>query len=197
MTNLGQSGKQYWQQELQNMLGIQSGAMQPTDLPEFKGMANQFNAQSDQGMNRLIQQMGQRGITGGAAAGVINQGQENNMQGLLKMIQGIFANSNQRGTQAAGAGMDWEKFKQNLNAMMAMNYQKQHDQRQQAHQAQNMDFAKMGLNTIAGAFSGGLMQPGNTGTTAGASGVANGGGNADWYNRTYNNPQTSNYLQGW
>lgn len=112
-TGFGKMGKQYWQNELQNMLGIQSGSMLPTDLPEYKGMANMYNSQSNQAMNRAVQTMGQRGITGGAAGQYLSNANETNMANLLKMIQGIYQNANQRGAQAANTGLEWQKYLQN------------------------------------------------------------------------------------
>lgn len=185
----GMMGKEYWQNELQKMLGIQSGATKPTDLPEYKGMANQYNAQSDKELSRIIQQMSQRGITGGAASGVIQNAQDNTNQNLLKMIQGLYQTANQRGSQAANAAIDWRKMM--LNYDLANDAQK--SQQQMSKMKMITDLVRGGMGMAVGGMTG----MGGAGATTAGTGAAFGGGNADWYNQMYNNPQTDKYLQGW
>lgn len=176
--SFGKMGKQYWTNELQNMLGIQSGNMLPTDLGEYKGMANMFNTQANQNMNRAVQTMGQRGITGGAAGQFLSNTNESNMANLLKMIQGIYQNANQRGTQAANTGLDWTKFWENYKLE-----QQKLDMAHDAQKAQNRqnDFGqwataiKTAMAMAAAPFTMGASTaaiPSNTGGVGGVSDLA-------------------------
>ena len=184
MNPWAQSGRQYWQNELKNMLGIQSGATQPTAFPEYKGMANQYNAQSNQELSRIVQQLGQRGITGGAAAGVMQNSQNNTNQNLLKMIQNMYQSSNQRGGIAADKGIDWQKFLMNYELMS----DQQKAQNRQAGFGQWMGVGKTVASMIAGAMPGGM---GGAALGAGAGGGGTGGvtstpgGLSDYYNKMY------------
>lgn len=170
-TGFGKMGKQYWQNELQNMLGIQSGSMLPTDLPEYKGMANMYNSQSNQAMNRAVQTMGQRGITGGAAGQYLSNANETNMANLLKMIQGIYQNANQRGTQAANTGIDWLKFMLNYD----LNSDQQKAQNRQTDFGQWASAIKTAMAMAAAPFPMGASTaaiPSNTGGVGGVSDLA-------------------------
>lgn len=94
--------QRYWKDELRNMMAIKSGKMSPTDLPEFKRMTSLANTQSDQSLQRMIQMLGQKGITGGAAGQAISTAQTGANQNILKVIQDIYSQANQRGNNAAG-----------------------------------------------------------------------------------------------
>lgn len=203
-SQFGTMGKRYWKNELQNMLNIQSGAIQPTDLPEYKSMANQFNAQSNKVLQNMLRQLSQRGIVGGAAAGAIANADESTKQGLLQMIQNMFQSANQRGTQAASQGIDWDKFLTQRN----LDYNKMGQQwyemltrlaeaRKNRHAQESIANTQMWQNIIprlmgiaAAPFTGGMslaatlpaigsMAGGNSG------GITGTGGLADWYTKTY------------
>jgi hypothetical protein len=178
-TGFGKMGKQYWQNELQNMLGIQSGSMIPTDLPEYKGMANMYNSQSNQAMNRAVQTMGQRGITGGAAGQYLSNANETNMANMLKMIQGIYQNANQRGTQAANTGLDLMKFWENMKLeqqKLDMAHDAQKSQNRQNDFGQWAQVIKTAMAMAAAPFTMGASTaalPTNTGGVGGVSDLAN------------------------
>lgn len=177
--SFGKMGKQYWTNELQNMLGIQSGNMLPTDLGEYKGMANMYNTQSNQAMNRAVQTMGQRGITGGAAGQYLSNANESNMSNLLKMIQGVYQNANQRGAQAANTGLDWSKFMQNLlleKEKLAMMGDAQKAQNRQNDFGQWAQVIKTAMAMAAAPFTMGASTaaiPSNTGGVGGVSDLVN------------------------
>ena len=176
----GKSGKEYWQNELQNMMGIKSGETQPWELPEFKAMAGSYNSQADNNLNNIIRQLSQRGIQGGAASGVINNAVDTNSSNLLKIIQAIFQQAGQRGGIAADKGLDWQKSQEQLWAQL-------HGMRKQEDQANNrfwMELASKGAAAAAGAMAGGAG--GGAGAAGGqAGGMAGAGGMADspyWLN---------------
>jgi hypothetical protein len=102
VTGPTQQAKQYWLNQLNESYGIQSGAKNPTELPVFKQMANQYNTQSDKGMDQLVQMLGQKGILGGAAGGAIGNAELAQKEGLLKMIQSMYSRADERGNVAAG-----------------------------------------------------------------------------------------------
>lgn len=148
MSILGKTGRQYWQDELSNMMGVKSGQMLPQELSEFKGMANMFNAQTNDQMSNIVRMLSQKGITGGAASGAITGADENAKSGLLKMIQNIYGQVNARGGQAANVGMDWDKFMLGL-------YNNMHQARQQNDLAKKSMWLNFG-KALAAAGAGGL-----------------------------------------
>lgn len=179
--NWGKAGREYWQNELQNMIGVKSGNTAPWELPEFKAMAGSYNSQANNNLNNIIRQLSQRGIQGGAASGVINNTVENDRSNLLKMIQSIYAMANQRGGIAADKGIDWQKF--------VMNY----DLASDAQKAQNRqtDFnqwsgaIKTAMAMAAAPFTGGASMAAAAPTGGQAGGITGSGGLADWYNKMY------------
>ena len=52
--NWGKAGREYWQNELQNMIGVKSGNTAPWELPEFKAMAGSYNSQANNNLNNII-----------------------------------------------------------------------------------------------------------------------------------------------
>ena len=180
--NWGKAGREYWQNELQNMIGVKSGDTAPWELPEFKAMAGSYNSQANNNLNNIIRQLSQRGIQGGAASGVINNTVENDRSNLLKMIQSIYAMANQRGGMAADKGIDWQKF--------LMNYDLASDQ--QKAQNRQTDFnqwagaIKTAMAMAAAPFTGGASMAAAVPSIGGeAGGVAGTGGLADWYKKMY------------
>jgi len=171
-TGFGKMGKQYWQNELQNMLGIQSGSMLPTDLPEYKGMANMYNSQSNQAMNRAVQMMGQRGITGGAAGQYLSNANESNMSNLSKMIQSLYQQANQRGTQAANTGLDLMKFWENFKFAKERFYAQQDQADEMAKAAQTQGYINLAKSLMG--MGAGAMAGMGSGSGGGASGGVGG-----------------------
>lgn len=174
--------KSYWQNELANMSGIQQGNMTPMELPEFKGMQSTWNANMDNILQNAIRQLSQSGVQGGKANQLLSSLGSADQSGLLKMIQAIYGQANQRGTQAANTAFDWKKF--------MMNYDLQSD----AQKAQNRqtDFGQwMGAIKTAAGMGLGAM------TGFGGQGAGYQTQMQDYYNRTYNNPQSSSYYQGY
>ena len=179
--NWGKAGREYWQNELQNMIGVKSGDTAPWELPEFKAMAGSYNSQANNNLNNIIRQLSQRGIQGGAASGVINNAVDTNQSNLLKMIQAIYQQANQRGGMAADKGIDWQKFQQQMWA--------------QQHQANKIaDATKSGqmfnmLKSLTGMGAGALAGMGGSGgggaSGGAAGGLAGSGGLADWYTKKY------------
>jgi hypothetical protein len=98
----GLQAKAYWLRQLEEAQGLQSGTTQPTDLPIYKQMASQYNAQSDKGLDQLIQTLAQRGITAGGAGGAIGSAELAQKQGILNLIQSMYKRADERGNIAAG-----------------------------------------------------------------------------------------------
>jgi len=169
--NWGKAGREYWQNELQNMMGIKSGDTAPWELPEFKAMAGSYNSQANNNLNNIIRQLSQRGIQGGAASGVINNTVENDRSNLLKMIQSIYAMANQRGGMAADKGIDWQKFLMNYD--LASDQQKA--QNRQTDFNQWMQGGKTAMAMAAAPFTMGASMGAagqSTGGMAGAGGLS-------------------------
>lgn len=180
--NWGKAGREYWQNELQNMMGIKQGNMAPTELPEFKGMQSMWNSNMNNVLQNAIRQLSQSGVQGGKANQTLNALGQANQSGPLKMIQDIYNQVNQRGGVAADKGIDWTKF--------ILNYDLQSD----AQKAQNRqtDFGqwataiKTAMAMAAAPFTGGASMaaaaPMGGGQTGGVAGT---GGLADWYKKMY------------
>lgn len=102
LTKEQKSARSYWRDQLAAIRGLQSGNTSPWETPEFKAVSNRINTQGNQQISNALQQLGQRGITGGAAAGYLNNAQEGLNNNLLNVIQGIYQRMNQRGDAVAG-----------------------------------------------------------------------------------------------
>lgn len=179
--NWGKAGREYWQNELQNMIGVKSGNTAPWELPEFKAMAGSYNSQANNNLNNIIRQLSQRGIQGGAASGVINNTVENDRSNLLKMIQSIYAMANQRGGMAADKGIDWQKFLMYYD--LASDAQKA--QNRQTDFGQWATAIKTAMAMAAAPFIGGASKAATAPTGGQAGGITGSGGLADWYTKTY------------
>lgn len=103
LTSYQNQARRYWQDQLRRAAGIQSGAIPITTDPEFKAQAGQFNSQSFKGLQQVLQMLGKKGITGGAAGQPITQMKTDQNTGLLKLIQDIMRQSETKGAQAANA----------------------------------------------------------------------------------------------
>ena len=180
--NWGKAGREYWQNELQNMIGVKSGNTAPWELPEFKAMAGSYNSQANNNLNNIIRQLSQRGIQGGAASGVINNAVDTNQSNLLKMIQAIYQQANQRGGMAADKGIDWQKFLMYYD--LASDAQKA--QNRQTDFNQWMQGGKTAMAMAAAPFTMGASMAAAVPSIGGeAGGVAGTGGLADWYKKMY------------
>jgi hypothetical protein len=173
----GKSAKSYWQNELNNMLGIQQGNITPTELPEFKGMESMWKTGSNDQMQNLVRMLSQSGVQGGKANQAINAVGQGNENGLLKLIQNIYGQANQRGAQAANTGLDWQKYMTNLWA----NQHAQGQQMDMAKKAQLFNYLKTGMAMAAAPFTGGTSMAAAGGGVGDVGGLAGSGGMTDWY----------------
>jgi len=101
LTREQRTARAYWRDELAKIQGLQSGNTAPWETPEFKSIANRVNTQGNQQISNTLNQLGQRGITGGAAAGYLNNAQSGINSNLLNVIQSIYQKMNQRGDMVA------------------------------------------------------------------------------------------------
>ena len=142
-------GQQWWKQEMAKMLGIGTGAIQPTDLPEYKGLAQNMQTMGNQQNQNMLRQAIGQGIGGGSLATLLQGGNENIMKQLLAAIQQTYGQAQQRGAQGASTMLDWEKFQrqqQLQHLAMQLQAMAQRNAQQGTNQYRNlslgMDLAK-------------------------------------------------------
>jgi hypothetical protein len=144
-------------------------------------MAGSYNSQANNNLNNIIRQLSQRGIQGGAASGVINNAVDTNQSNLLKMIQAIYQQANQRGGMAADKGIDWQKFQQQM-------WSQQHQANKIADATKSGQMFNM-LKSLTGMGAGALAGMGGSGgggaSGGAAGGLAGSGGLSDWYMKMY------------
>jgi len=182
--NWGKAGREYWQNELQNMMGIKQGNMAPTELPEFKGMQSMWNSNMDNVLQNAIRQLSQSGVQGGKANQMLSSLQQGNQSGLLSLIQNIYNQVNQRGGVASDKGIDWQKFLMNYD--LASDAQKAQNRQTDFNQWAGGIKTAMAMGAAAAPMGGGLSMaaaaPMGGGQTGGVAGT---GGLADWYKKMY------------
>jgi hypothetical protein len=163
-------GEEFWNQELKKYTGIQSGALQPQELPEFKSMYQSLMEAGNQQLQRLYKEASMRGIQGGALEQLMKQAQEQINKGALGWIQNMYQVANQRGGQAATGAQNWWLQRTNL-------LQQLDAQRKQSHDMKQLAWANFGMNALkqAGTAAAGAMAGGMGGAEAAGAGASGGG----------------------
>ena len=149
-------GEEFWNQELKKYTGINSGAIQPQELPEFRNMYQALMQVGNQQLQNLYKNAVARGIQGGALEQLMQQAQDNLAKGSLSWIQNMFQTANQRGGQAAKIGQDWWLQRTQLIEQLKAQRDRQQFLKQMGWAQFGLDATKQGASAAAGAIGAGM-----------------------------------------
>ena len=191
-------GEEFWNQELKKYTGINSGAIQPQELPEFRNMYQALMQVGNQQLQNLYKNAVARGIQGGALEQLMQQAQENMNKGALSWIQNMFQVANQRGGQASTGAQNWWMQRQQLSQQLKAQRDRQHFLKQMGWAQFGLDATKMGAGAAAGAMAGGMTEMPTTPTSGSspgftAPGATTGYGSAGSLNAPWLNYDWSSY----
>ena len=190
-TPLGRLGRMFWRNQLQDMMDLRSGRMTPQEMPQFKQFAQAMQTLGQNQTNQAMQQGMGRGLQGGALGQFLSGADENMKKAILHGINNMYSQTQQQGAQAAGVGMDWQKFREQLKqGYQGMNLNWDMMKEQQDFAARNDQWNQiMQVLQKVGQFGTGIMGmiPGSS------SGSAFGSGGAS---NAFQDPVYQNYVQG-
>jgi hypothetical protein len=149
-------GADIWSQMLKQAQGLQSGNINPWELPEYKQYQQQYQDWMDKFMKNLYSQASAKGMNPGA---VMQQLKDQIPQQLGKAMQDFTTQAYGRVLPTAQGGI------KNFNDMLNQWMQKQQldFQKNQASQQNTMGWAKTGIGALTGLV--GALIPGGPGGT--------------------------------
>lgn len=161
------NAKSWWQNELEKMMGIQSGEMTPWQFPEFKNAEAAMQKSNTKNFANLYNMLAKRGVQGGPMSQILSNYEEGNRTNPLQLIVNWYNQAYQRGGEASKQGLDWKKYQNSL----AMQWKQMHN----ANQGSSIGGIASGLGGLLGMMMGGPAG-GGIGSMLGSLGGLFGGG---------------------
>ena len=173
-------GNQMWGDFMKQIQGIQSGAVSPQELPQFKQMQTYLEKIGQTADQNLMRELTARGVTGGALEQAMRQSQEQRQMQMGNIINQMYGQVGQMVPQVAQQGMDpfWK--------MMQL-----WSQRKGQHSRENLIKTQMWMEGIGkGLQAGASAVAGGMGAAGGSTGAAPMGGSSSMSNQFQQYPWT-------
>jgi hypothetical protein len=152
-TNLG--GK-IWLDMMKQTMGLMSGAISPTQLPETSRFKQDMETQLKLILNEVMRTATAKGIEGGALAKLMGNIKEQGVKGMLNYLQNIYATTPQKAMALSEQALGMRKLMNQLMMQAGIANMQRKSQEDIAKHQQQTSAIMQGIGMASKGISGGI-----------------------------------------